>query len=145
MKIDPDGQVLMEFEPVISNQLEGEKVFLKLIREGMEEVVQGRRGTARKVKIKGVTIGGKTGTAQVVRLKQYRGLKEEEIPYKYRDHAWFTCYAPAEDPEIAITVLVEHGLHGGSGAGPIARALLEEYFAERIALAAVEEEKKKNE
>ncbi len=142
---DPDGQVLMEFEPVISNQLEGEKVFLKLIREGMEEVVQGRRGTARKVKIKGVTIGGKTGTAQVVRLKQYRGLKEEEIPYKYRDHAWFTCYAPAEDPEIAITVLVEHGLHGGSGAGPIARALLEEYFAERIALAAVEEEKKKNE
>lgn len=145
---DPDGRVLMEFSPIIADQLEGEKIFLKLIREGMEEVVQGRRGTARNVRIKGVTIAGKTGTAQVVRLKQYRGLKEEDIPYKYRDHAWFTCYAPAEDPEIAVTVLVEHGLHGGSGAGPIARAMLEEYFAERIALAAAEEEeeeKQKNE
>ncbi len=142
---DPDGHIISEFEPVVESQLEGEKIFLKLIREGMEEVVQGRRGTARQLQIKGLIIGGKTGTAQVVRIKKYRGLKDEEIPYKYRDHAWFTCYAPAEDPEIAVTVLVEHGLHGGSSAGPIARALLEEYFAERIASATAEEEKKKNE
>ena len=98
----------------------------------MEEVVQGKRGTARSVAIEGLTIAGKTGTAQVVRLAQYRGLKEEDIPYKYRDHAWFTCYAPAEDPEIAVTVLVEHGLHGGSGAGPIARAVLNQYFSGRL-------------
>ena len=142
---DPDGHVVMEFEPIVENRLKGEEKFLKMIREGMEEVVQGQNGTGRKVQIKGITIGGKTGTAQVVRLKQYRGLKEEDIPYKYRDHAWFTCYAPAEDPEIAVTVLVEHGLHGGSGAGPVARALLEEYFAERIALAAEEEEEEQEE
>ncbi len=133
---DPDGNILEQFEPVVVDNLKGEQRFLHLIREGMVEVVQGKRGTARKVRIKGLTIGGKTGTAQVVRLKQYKHLKEEDIPYKYRDHAWFTCYAPADDPEIAVTVLVEHGLHGGSGAGPVARAMLAAYFAERLQQAA---------
>lgn len=140
---DPDGKVLEQFSPVVNLDLQGDKRFLSLIREGMEEVVQGRRGTARKVRIKGLTIGGKTGTAQVVRLKQYKHLKEEDIPYKYRDHAWFTCYAPADDPEIAITVLVEHGLHGGSSAGPVARALLETYFGKRLRAAAEAEEAEK--
>lgn len=146
---DPDGDVIEQFEAEVASELLADRRFLPLIRDGMEEVIQGRRGTARKVRIKGLTIGGKTGTAQVVRLKQYKHLKEEDIPYKYRDHAWFTCYAPAEDPEIAITVLVEHGLHGGSGAGPVARALLEEYFSDDIQLAAEveakEKEKKENE
>ncbi len=141
---DPDGNILEQFEPVVIDTLKDEQRFLKLIREGMEEVVQGKRGTARKVRIKGMTIGGKTGTAQVVRLKQYKHLKEEDIPYKFRDHAWFTCFAPADDPEIAVTVLVEHGLHGGSGAGPVARAMLESYFFERLQQAA-EAEKAKGE
>ncbi len=143
---DPEGDVLARFEPVVVDELEGERIFLPLIQTGMEEVVQGRRGTARKVRIKGLTIAGKTGTAQVVRLKQYKHLKEEDIPYKYRDHAWFTCYAPADDPEIAVTVLVEHGLHGGSGAGPVARAMMETYFRERLQQAAeAEAEGKKGE
>ena len=98
----------------------------------MEEVVHGKRGTARRVAIEGLRIGGKTGTAQVVKLAQYRHLKEEDIPYKYRDHAWFTSFAPAENPEIAVTVLVEHGLHGSSGAAPIARAVMEAYFKDRL-------------
>ena len=75
-----------------------------------------------------MTVAGKTGTAQVVRLAKYRHLAEEDIPYKFRDHAWFTCFAPAEAPEIAVTVMVEHGQHGGSGAGPIAKKILEAYF-----------------
>ena len=98
----------------------------------MELVVHGKRGTARKVAIDGLRIAGKTGTAQVVKIAQYRHLKEEDIPYKYRDHAWFTCFAPADNPEIAVTVLVEHGLHGGSAAGPIARAVLKQYFSGRL-------------
>ncbi len=139
----PEGDVLEQFEPQVVTELGKEKRFLGLIRDGMREVVQGKRGTARKVRIKGVTIGGKTGTAQVVRLKQYKHLKEEDIPYKFRDHAWFTCFAPVEDPEIAVTVLVEHGLHGGSGAGPVARAILDKYFEGRLPLYA--EETKENE
>jgi len=105
-----------------------EKSYLPIIQEGLFGVVQGKRGTARNVRIEGITIAGKTGTAQVVRLAQYKGLKEQDIPYKFRDHAWFTCYAPADNPKIAVTVLVEHGLHGGSGAGPIARIVLKKYF-----------------
>ncbi len=130
--IDADGTVVEQLVPKTFAKLPETKKHLSLIRNGLVEVVHGKRGTARKVRIEGITVGGKTGTAQVVRVAQYRHLKEEDIPYKYRDHAWFTCYAPAEDPEIAVTVLVEHGLHGGSGAGPIAKKVLEAYFADRL-------------
>ena len=141
---DPSGEVIEVFEPEVVSEIKINPHHLDLVLEGMVEVVQGKRGTARRyVKIKGLTTGGKTGTAQVVKVAQYRGLKEEDIPYKYRDHAWFTCFAPAEDPEIAITVLVEHGLHGSSGAGPIAKAVLEKYFAPRLEALAAEEEKEK--
>lgn len=130
--VDPDGKVTESFAPELVSEVTGFERYFNLIRRGMEEVVQGKHGTARKVAIDGLTIAGKTGTAQVVKIAQYRFLKDDEIPYKYRDHAWFTCYAPAEDPEIAVTVLVEHGLHGGSGAGPIARAVLNQYFSGRL-------------
>lgn len=130
--IDPEGKVIESFSPELINEIVGFERYFELIKLGMEEVVHGKRGTARVVAIDGLRIAGKTGTAQVVRLAQYKHLKEENIPYKYRDHAWFTCYAPAEDPEIAVTVLVEHGLHGGSGAGPIARAVLNQYFSGKL-------------
>lgn len=129
---NPDGTLVEQFKPEVIDHFEGQARNLQLIREGLIEAVNGPRGTARKAQIKGITVAGKTGTAQVVRLKQYKHLKEEEIPYEYRDHAWFTCFAPAEAPEIAVTVLVEHGLHGGSAAAPIAKAVLEQYFAARL-------------
>jgi penicillin-binding protein 2 len=130
--VDPEGNVTDFFKPELVSELRGVDRHLAKIKKGMEEVVQGKRGTARKVRIEGLRIAGKTGTAQVVRLAQYKGLKEDDIPYKYRDHAWFTCFAPADNPEIAVTVLVEHGLHGGSGAGPIARAVMNQYFTGRL-------------
>ena len=131
---DPDGKVIEQFEPEIVDRLTGQGRNLQLVRKGLVEAVNGRHGTGRRARLKelGITVAGKTGTAQVVRLKQYRHLKEKDIPYKYRDHAWFTCFAPAENPEIAVTVLVEHGLHGGSGAAPVAKAVLETYFRKRL-------------
>ncbi|SDP25342.1 penicillin-binding protein 2 [Desulforhopalus singaporensis] len=130
--VDPEGAMTEKFTPEIVSRLSGIDYFFSLIKQGMEEVVHGKRGTARNVRIDGLRIAGKTGTAQVVKVAQYKHLKEEDIPYKYRDHAWFTCFAPAEKPEIAVTVMVEHGLHGGSGAGPIARAVLNQYFTGRL-------------
>ena len=130
--IDPEGKITENFSPELMSEVTGLDRYFDLIQKGMEEVVHGKHGTARAVAIEGLRIGGKTGTAQVVRVAQYRGLKDEDIPYKYRDHGWFTCYAPAEDPEIAVTVLVEHGLHGSSAAGPIARAVLNQYFSGRL-------------
>lgn len=128
-----DGEVIEQLTPQLISELsDREKAYLHIVRDGLFGVVQGKRGTARNVRIKGLTVAGKTGTAQVVRLAQYKGLKEQEIPYKFRDHAWFTCYAPADNPKIAVTVLVEHGLHGGSGAGPIARVVLKKYFEQYL-------------
>jgi len=142
----PDGEVIEQFEPELVGELSArERRFLEIIKEGLVGVVHGKRGTARKVRIEGLTIGGKTGTAQVVRIAQYKGLKEKDIPYKFRDHAWFTCYAPADDPQIAVTVLVEHGLHGGSGAGPIARVVLKKYFEKYLEEWAAAEQLKKAE
>ena len=129
---DPDGRVIEQFKPVVLERFIGQGHNLQLVRNGLIEAVNGRHGTGRRARLKNITVAGKTGTAQVVRLKQYKHLKEKDIPYKYRDHAWFTCFAPAENPEIAVSVLVEHGLHGGSGAAPIARAVLEKYFADRL-------------
>ncbi|RUM33600.1 MAG: penicillin-binding protein 2 [Desulfobulbus sp.] len=129
---DPDGRVLEQFSPTVIGRFSGQGRNLALVRKGLTEAVNGRHGTGKRARLKGITVAGKTGTAQVVRLKQYKNLKDEEIPYKYRDHAWFTCFAPAENPEIAVSVLVEHGFHGGSGAAPIARAVLEKYFGKRL-------------
>lgn len=129
---DPDGQVIEQFTPTVLERFSGQGRNLQLVRNGLIEAVNGRRGTGRRARFENITVAGKTGTAQVVRLKQYKHLKEEDIPYKYRDHAWFTCFAPAENPEIAVSVLVEHGLHGGSAAAPIAKAVLAKYFADRL-------------
>ncbi|MFV0437215.1 MAG: penicillin-binding protein 2 [Desulfopila sp.] len=130
--VDPDGTVLSSFAPIVESDLKMNANKMQQIIDGMWDVVQGKRGTARKVAIDGVDIAGKTGTAQVVKLARYKGLKDEDIPYKMRDHAWFTCFAPVDNPEIAVTVLVEHGLHGSSTAGPVARAVLEKYFEDRL-------------
>lgn len=132
--IDPDGKLVSSFKPEILSRISGQGRNLKLVREGMIEAVNSRRGTGREAQIDahGIIVGGKTGTAQVVRLAQYKHLKEDNIPYEYRDHAWFTCFAPAINPEIVVTVLVEHGLHGGSASAPIAAKILNKYFEDKI-------------
>lgn len=130
-EIFPDGTVGRSFQPEVLHRFVDQGRNLKLIRDGMVEAVNGRRGTGRRAQVQGaedILVGGKTGTAQVVRVKQYQHLREKDIPYKYRDHAWFTCYAPASNPEIAVTVLIEHGLHGGTASAPIASKILSRYF-----------------
>ncbi|MGI9298425.1 MAG: penicillin-binding protein 2 [Gammaproteobacteria bacterium] len=77
-------------------------------------------------------IAGKTGTAQVSRLRydaDGNRVKNEDLPKKLRDHAWFVGYAPADAPRVAIAVMVENGGSGGRVAGPIARQMVDEYLA----------------
>lgn len=105
---------------------------LKAVRKGMESVVNEVGGTAWRSRLETVRFAGKTGTAQVVRRKsdeEEKSQVEDEIPYQYRDHALFVSYAPADKPQIAVAVVVEHGSHGSSVAAPIAKALYEAYFA----------------
>ena len=72
-------------------------------------------------------MAGKTGTAQVVAIGAVR-LKKEQMSYFERDHAWFAGFAPADEPEIAVVVLNEHGGHGGVDAAPTAMAVIQKYF-----------------
>jgi penicillin-binding protein 2 len=64
----------------------------------------------------------------VVRLEHTEHLEEHEVPIRNRDHAWFAAFAPAEDAEIVVAVIVEHGGHGGSAAAPLAQRVLARYF-----------------
>ncbi len=126
--IDPDGKIIEAFSPIRNSEFQGSEENLEIIRTALIDAVSSPGGTGSQAALKNIKVAGKTGTAQVVHLSQVKDLEEHEIPYKYRDHAWFTCYVPAEQPEIAITVLVEHGSHGGSTAGPIARKIMMRYF-----------------
>jgi penicillin-binding protein 2 len=98
---------------------------------GMINVVHGGGGTARSIgKDIPYQIAGKTGTAQVFGIKQNAKYNENEIDFKLRDHALFIAFAPADDPKIAVAVVVEHGGHGGSVAAPIAAKVIKQYLQE---------------
>jgi len=73
---------------------------------------------------------GKTGTAQVIEMKAAY-LKSEQLSYFNRDHAWFVAYAPVDNPQVAIAVLVEHGGHGGEAAAPMAKKVFEKFVEEQ--------------
>ncbi|RLB63526.1 MAG: penicillin-binding protein 2, partial [Deltaproteobacteria bacterium] len=107
---------------------------LKAVKSAMESVVNDIGGTAWRSRLKKVRFAGKTGTAQVIKRKsdeEEKRDKGEEIPYQYRDHALFVSYAPVENPQIAVAVVVEHGGHGSSAAAPIAKAMYEAYFPDK--------------
>jgi penicillin-binding protein 2 len=77
-------------------------------------------------------IAGKTGTAQVIAIKQGEKYDESKVAERHRDHALFIAFAPAEDPKIAVGILVENGGHGGSTAAPIARLVFDYYLLGKI-------------
>lgn len=98
-----------------------EKSQLPHIRHAMYEVVNHERGTARHYfKDLPFKVAAKTGTAQVVGISQSEKtrMKEEDMAYLQRSHAWLTTYAPYDNPQFVITMIIEHGGHGGSAAGP---------------------------
>jgi penicillin-binding protein 2 len=121
--------VLRDLQQVQPNGMKIDAETFKVVKEGLRRVVQGSRGTAVRMRIPGVEIAGKTGTAQV------RGWSASEIhqkcenqPLRNRHHGWFIAYAPADNPEVAVAVLAEHSCHGGSGAGVVAKDMFQAYF-----------------
>ncbi len=102
---------------------------LGLVLKGMNSVVNHPKGTAYDSRFQSgeMTFGGKTGTSQVRRItteQRLQGVRNEDLPWKYRDHALFVGYAPADAPRYACAIVVEHGGGGSSAAAPIARDLL---------------------
>ncbi len=103
------------------------------ILEGMDLVVNGSRGTARRVAVDAhFRTGGKTGTAQVYQLAAGKKADQSEIAEHLRDHAWFIAFAPVAAPRIAIAVVVEHGGGGSTAAAPVARLTLDAWLDQEL-------------
>ncbi len=104
-----------------------EKKALKFVRLGMWEVCNAPGGTATNHINTPFQIAGKTGTAQVYSIPQKvkERKREDELKYFHRSHAWLTTYGPYKHPQFIVTVLIEHGGHGGSAAGGIVNDIYE--------------------
>ncbi len=119
-------------QAVISDKIPLDENNLEIVRLGMIDVTL-PGGTAASVGANaGYSIAAKTGTAQVVGIKQNEKYNASLIDERHRDHALFIAYAPAEDPKIALAVIVENGGHGGSAAGPIARKVMDYYLLGKL-------------
>jgi len=112
-------------EPLVSKPEYWDAVY-----DGMREVVHGKKGTAKAL-AEGIfyEMAGKTGTAQVIGIKQGEKYKEEEVAERHRHHGLFIAFAPMEAPTIAVAIIVENG-GGSSAATPIARAVIDTWLNE---------------
>ena len=105
---------------------------LELIRNALRGVVAEPHGTAWALKNGPFEYAGKTGTAQVIRMKQGEVVKTRDQELRFKDHAWFVAFAPFDDPKIAVAVIAEHGGHGGEAAAPIAKAIMDAYLSKVV-------------
>jgi penicillin-binding protein 2 len=123
------GKTLREYPPMEVRRIDISGNTLRVIREALMGAVNDPHGTGWGCALKEVKVGGKTGTAQVIRMAQdFKKGDMNRMPWKFRDHAWFVAYAPCEDPQISIAVLVEHGGFGAAAAVPIAKKVIERYL-----------------
>ena len=122
--VDLDGKVLQDFAPQVLSKADLKPLTYRLVKEGLFAVVNEPRGTGGMSRLYEVKVAGKTGSSQVVKLRDSKG----DVPYRFRDHALFVAFAPYEKPEIAVAVIVEHGEHGGSAAAPVSAKILRAYF-----------------
>ncbi len=102
------------------------------INQAMINVVQ--KGTARRIKTDNYSIAGKTGTAQVVSMKQNEEYDATKLEKEKHDHALFISFAPADTPRIAVAVIVENGGHGGATAAPVAGKVMDYYLGEILGM-----------
>lgn len=116
---DADGNVLRPFSPQLIRKLHVSDETIAMIRQGMRAAVT--HGTAWEARLGGVAVAGKTGTAEYPGQRDWEG----NLP----THAWFTAFAPFDDPEIAVVVFVEGGGEGGMVAAPVAAEILGYYFS----------------
>jgi penicillin-binding protein 2 len=119
--------VVREYGPEIIRKIDVKPSTLERVREALADVVRTPAGTGGAARSNIVTIAGKTGTAQVVEMKGGY-VKTEQLAYLNRDHAWFVSFAPVDNPQIAVVVMIEHGGHGASAAAPLAKKVIEKYI-----------------
>jgi penicillin-binding protein 2 len=124
-----DGKTLKEFQPEVLSQVSLKPKTVELVKQGLWGVINSPHGTAYAQRIPGVDFVGKTGTVQVIRIAAEKIYQRcENMKFRDRHNAMFVGMAPAKDPTIAVAVVGEHACHGGTGAAPIARAVIKKYL-----------------
>lgn len=124
-----DGKIHKEFLPVKKGDLNLRAETIKTINHALRGVVNDPGGTGQNAKLSGIDVCGKTGTSQVVGLPADEKARRRKIlGTLQKDHALFACYAPSENPEIAVAVILENAGGGGAVAAPVARKILSTYF-----------------
>jgi len=122
-----DGEIIEEYRPEKKAVLPVSQENIQLLKKALWGVVNEAGGTGGQARVAGRDVAGKTGTAQVIGMAE--GDDGSSYPYEYRDHALFVSFAPRDNPEIVVAVVAEHSGHGGSVAAPVARKVIEAYFA----------------
>ncbi|MEO8704397.1 MAG: penicillin-binding transpeptidase domain-containing protein, partial [Kofleriaceae bacterium] len=131
-----DGRPITTYQPSVARQIKLSPDALDTWRRGMWKVTNEAGGTAfDHGHVSVVPVMGKTGTAEIRTGKKKKDDDERDIENwnPKRSHAWFAGWAPAENPELAIVVFVEHGGSGGRVAWPIAKQILESYYGKAVA------------
>ncbi|MFW6146959.1 MAG: penicillin-binding protein 2 [Thermodesulfobacteriota bacterium] len=132
-RVGKDEQnAVFQFRPDVVGRWGLSEENMEVIKDALFGVVNEPRGTGKAARTDMVTVAGKTGTAQVIALpEEGEEIEEQEVPYKFRDHSWFVAVAPAENPILALSIVIEHAGSGGATAAPLAKKILEEYFRSR--------------
>lgn len=124
-----NGEIIRKTGPEVVDEMNFDPETYKAIKRGLYEVVNKKGGTAWWYRGRGIRMAGKTGTSQVRSMtSQELFSKCSEMPYDMRHHGLFVAYAPAKNPQVAISVIVEHGCGGSSAAAPVARDVLTTYM-----------------
>lgn len=127
--VGPDGNPLKTFQPELKEKLTLSPETVLLLKDALQGVVNEPGGTAHSAKLADIKVAGKTGTSQVVKMRADRRVKGQDLPYRFRDHAWFVSFAPADEPKIALVVFIENsGFSGGHAAAPVAGKILKSFF-----------------
>jgi penicillin-binding protein 2 len=125
--IDVRGHVVKSLAPEVVSQIGISPEYLQVITEGMTDVVHKGYGTGKRARVRNVRVAGKTGTAQTI---SGRSGSSKRVARRFRDHAWFVAFAPAEAPKIAVACLLEHAAQGGgAAAAPLVQKVLKAYFS----------------
>lgn len=129
---DTVGRVQRDFTPHVVRQLAAPEGAIDLVRQGMWAAVNADFGTATTSRIEGITVAGKTGTAEFCDKEHYNPEKEDCLDEEdlRPSHAWYVAFAPYENPEIAVVTFVYNGGEGSATAIPVTKTILEAYFRE---------------